>query len=83
MPHNLFAHLSAGEWSRSPASRASVSHEPRKCCSRAVQVLLASRTSVPQKPCDTPLSRPPEAVPSVLPGGSGTEKRISPCIIPR
>ena len=65
MPHNLFAHLSAGERSRSP-------REPCKCLSRAMQVLLASRTSVPQKPCDIPLSRPPEAVPSVLPGGSGT-----------
>ena len=47
MPHNLFAHFSAGERSRSPC-------EPCKCRSRAVQVSLASHASVAHEPYKCP-----------------------------
>ena len=47
MPHNLFAHFSAGERSRNP-------REPCKCLSRAMQVLLTSRASVAREPYKCP-----------------------------
>ena len=47
MPHNLFAHFSAGSRSRSP-------REPCKCLSRAMQVSLTSRASVAREPYKCP-----------------------------